>query len=54
MADSSIAPDGDENGWIDEIISEELPRNEDPVLQQYHKARNALIAEERKQRSGKL
>ncbi|KAM7200159.1 adenosine deaminase [Rhypophila sp. PSN 637] len=48
MADSNA---GDDSGWIDEIISEELPQHHDPVLQQYHKARNSLIAEEKKQRS---
>lgn len=51
MADSNA---GDDSGWIDEIISEELPQHHDPVLQQYHKARNSLIAEEKKQRSGTL
>ena len=45
--------DSDDNDWLDEIIAEELPKTTDPVLRQYHKARDALIAEEKRQRSGK-
>lgn len=50
MSDSGS--NSDDNDWLDEIIAEELPQHTDPVLQQYHKARDALIAEEKRQRSG--
>ena len=35
-----------------EEISQELPKREDPVLQKYLHGREALIAQEHKQRSG--
>jgi len=50
---SDTDSNSDDNDWLDEIIAEELPQPSDPVLQQYHKARDALIAEEKRQRSGK-
>ncbi|KAK3325218.1 hypothetical protein B0H66DRAFT_599393 [Apodospora peruviana] len=37
--------------WLDAVIAEDLPHRTDPVLQNYLKGRNALIAEEKKQRS---
>lgn len=42
-------------GFSDEewdVVSQEMPRDEDAVIQQYLKGREALIAEEQKKRSG--
>lgn len=36
--------------WAD-ILAHELPSQNDPILQKYHAARTALVAEEQKQRS---
>ncbi|KAK3402746.1 hypothetical protein B0T20DRAFT_428340 [Sordaria brevicollis] len=36
--------------WAD-IVANELPSKDDPILQKYHSARSSLIAEEAKQRS---
>ena len=40
-----------EEEWAD--ISEEIPKVEDPFIQKYLDGRAALIAEEKKQRTGK-
>ncbi|KAK0635170.1 hypothetical protein B0T17DRAFT_486108 [Bombardia bombarda] len=43
--------DDEEKEWVDSVLANELPKNSDPVIQQYLKGRSALIAEEQKQRS---